>query len=269
MTSRFGIFGRALALTLTAGVAVSLAGCGNEHTGHGSASKDNVVQVDPGDAPLGRAEIISASYKAAMKAGSAHMSMTMSGQAKTSAQGDVSYAGGQSAMKMTMSMPQMGAGKIAMRYVDQMIYLQMPGITPPGKFVAIDPKDQNSPFTKSFAGYTDQLDPMSSVKSMESAVTSADRVAQGSLHGVSVDHYRVVVDTAKMLKKLGKQAQQAGMPKALTYDMWLDDQFLIRKMSFDFGATSVQMLLSKWGEPITVQRPAAGDIVTTPGAHKG
>jgi lipoprotein LprG len=199
-----------------------------------------VVQVDPGDAPLGRAEIISASYKAAMK--------------------------------MTMSMPQMGAGRIAMRYVDQMIYMQMPGITPPGKFVAIDPKDQNSPLTKSFAGYTDQLDPMSSVRSMESAVTGADRVAQGSLHGVSVDHYRVVVDTEKMLKKLGKraqQAQQAGMPKTLTYDMWLDDQFLIRKMSFDFGGTSVQMLLSKWGEPIAVQRPAAGDIVSAPGAHKG
>jgi hypothetical protein len=54
---RFGIFGRAVAVSLTAGVAMSLAGCGKEgHTGPGYASKDNVVEDDAGDGPIAKDE---------------------------------------------------------------------------------------------------------------------------------------------------------------------------------------------------------------------
>jgi hypothetical protein len=262
MTKRFG---RAIAVTLTAGVALCLAGCGDQHTsGPGYATKDKTVEAN-GDAPLGRTELISAAYDASMKAGSVHLSMTMKGGTSTSAEGDVSYGGGEPAMTMTMSLPQVGSGKIEMRHVDRVIYMQIPGLTKPGKFVAIDPKDKRSPLAKNFAGLTDQMDPLSSVKSMESAVTRVDHVGPGTVDGASVDHYRVAVDTAKMLKKLGQPTPE-GMPKSLTYDMWLDDQDLIRKMSFDVAGTSVEMLLSKWGQPVKVQRPAAGDIMKTPGA---
>jgi len=266
MTPRPSILWRAVALTVTAGVALGGAGCGNaDHTGPGYASKDIVAQEDAADAPLTRDQIMPAAYRASMKAGSAHMTMRMSGQAATKAEGDVSYAGGTSAMRMTMSMPQMGKGKIEMRYVDQLIYMQLPGMTQPGKFIAIDPKDQSSPLGKNFSGLTDQMDPLSSVKSMEAAVTSVDRVGRGQVGGVSVDHYRVLVDTAQMLKKLG-QASPQGMPRSLTYQMWLDNKNLIRKMTFAAAGTSVEIQLSKWGEPVTVKRPADGDLVKAPGA---
>jgi lipoprotein LprG len=266
VTKRIGILGRAIAVTLTAGVALSLAGCGDTgNSGPGYASKDDVVKADA--APLGRGKIMSAAYDAAMKAGSAHMAMTMKGQISTRAQGDVTYTGDKSAMKMMMSMPQLGSGKIEMRYVDEMLYLAIPRATPPGKFVAIDPTDQSSPLAKSFAGLTDQMDPLRSVKTMESAVTQAPRVGQATLDGVSVDHYRVTVDTTKFMKELGAQAPPAAqMPKSLTYDMWLDEKNLIRKMTFAVAKTSVEMRLSKWGEDVKVKRPAAGDILKDPQA---
>ena len=263
MAHRFGAAGRTVALTLTVGVTISLAGCGSSPlSGPGYASKDNTTRHS---APLSRDELMTASYQAAMKAGSAHMGMTMSGQAAVKAQGDVAYTRGGSAMQMTMSMPQLGQGKIAMRYVGQIMYLQIPRLTPPGKFLAIDPRDQGSPLAKSFAGLTGQMDPLDSVKSMGSAVISADRVGQGSFDGVPVDHYRVVVDAMKMMSKVNRTAS-AGMPKTVTYDLWLDNLHLIRKMTFDVSGTSVEIVLSKWGHAVKVRRPAAGDVLQAPGA---
>jgi lipoprotein LprG len=266
VTQRFGIFGRAIAVTVTAGVALSLTGCGDtQNSGPGYASKDDIVKV--GDAPLARSEIMSAAYDAAVKSGSAHLTMTMKGAMSTGAQGDVTYADGKSAMKMTMSMPQLGKGKIEVRYVGELLYMTIPGVTPAGKFVAIDPNDQSSPLAKSFSGLTDQLDPLRSVKTMESAVTKAPRVGQTTLDGVPVDHYRVTVDTTKVMKDLGQKAPPAAqLPKTLTYDMWLDDKDLIRKMTFAIARTSVMMRMSKWGQNVKVERPATKDILKGPGA---
>jgi lipoprotein LprG len=266
MTKRFGMLSRGLALALTAGVVLSLAGCGNEgNTGPGYASKDNVVEAEDANAPLTRDQFMPATYQASVKAGSAHMTMRMTGPAAMSAQGDVSYVAGGSEMQMTVSMPQMRNRKMEMRFVDQMVYMQIPGLTPAGKFVAIDPKDQSSPLGKSFAGLSDQMDPMSSVKAMTGAVTSLERVGQGSIKGTSMDHYRVSVDAAKVLKKTG-QPVPASMPTSITYDMWLDEDNLMRRMTFALSGTSFDSEFSKWGEPVKIARPAASELVKQPTA---
>lgn len=266
MTKRFGILGRSLVVTLTAGVALGLAGCGDQgSSGPGYASKDNVVKETDGDAPLASDEIIPATYEAAMKSGSTHMVMTMKGQGATSAEGDVSYGAGNPAMRMSLKMPQLGSKKIHMRYVDDVIYMQIPPMTPAGKFIVIDPKDQSSPLAKNFEGLSQQMDPLNGVKSLESAVTSVDLVGKGDVDGTSADHYRVVVDAAQVMKKM-KQPVPSGMPESMTYDLWLDEDDLIRKMTFGAAGTMVEMLLSGWGEPVNVQRPAAADIVKLPGA---
>lgn len=264
MTKPFGMLARGLAVTITVGVALGLAGCGDEGAS-GSASNGNVVEESDTNAPLTRDEIISVTYGAAMEAGSAHLVMTMKGQVSTGAEGDVTYSDGEAAMKMTMSMPQMAKGKMEMRYVDQKTYLKLPGMTPRGKFIAIDPKDENSPLSKGFAGLTDQMDPLASVRSIESAVTSVERVGEAKVDGARTDHYRLAVDTARMMKGL-KKPNPTGMPNSLSYDMWLDDDNLIRKMHFDVSGTQVEMLLSDWGQPVTVEPPAAGDIMKAPGA---
>lgn len=265
MTKRHGNLGRALAVTLTAGVMFGLAGCGDEGaSGPGYASKDNIVEPGSSDAALSRDEIMSVSYQAAMEAGSSHMSMTMKGAASMSAEGDMTYDGGSSEMRMTMSMPQVAKGTIEMRLVDQKIYMQLPGLTPAGKFIAIDPQDQKSPMGKSFAGLSGQMDPLASIKSMESAVTRADRVGEAKIDGARVDHYRLTIDTAQLTKDL-KQKALPGAPKSLSYDLWLDDDDLIRKMSFDVSGAAVEMELSDWGKPVNVEPPAASDIVKAPG----
>ena len=97
-----------------------------------------------------------------------------------------------------------------------------------------------------------------------------------------------VVKAAEELGKLGKEAKdftepakaqkqrwQKGMPDTITYDMWLDDSDLMRRIEFDLGAMMGQqgsggaggmvMTMNDWGKPVTVKAPPAKDLVEMPG----
>jgi lipoprotein LprG len=268
MSTRLNLIGRAVAVSAVTSLAFGIAGCGDQApSGAGVADPNKTVKVDNSDA-LSKTEIMTAAYQSSVKAGSAHMTMTMTakGQQVTDMQGDVSYGGGKPSMQATMTVPQLGSRKMEMRYVGNIMYMQIPGMTPSGKFVAIDPRDSSSPMAKSFAGLSDQMDPMASLKRMQTAVQSADRVGKGTVQGVAVDHYKVVVDTKKAIGDAGGLAQQAQgqLPKTITYDLWLDSENLMRRMTFEVVGTAAEIEMSKWGEPVTVRRPAQSDIVKPP-----
>jgi hypothetical protein len=266
MTTRMSLLGRTLTATIALGVTLAVGGCGNQNTGPGYASSSS-NGVSYADKALTKDEIMRVTYAAAKKAGSAHMTMSTSGTAKLTAQGDVDYGHGQPSMTMTMSMPQMqmGKGPMAMRYVDKVLYMQIPGLTPPGKFMAIDPSDKTSPLAKSFSSTTNELDPMKSLVAMQSAIRSVKRVGKQSIDGDTVEHYKLTVDTAALLKNFAPAAgPPAGMPKTVTYDLWLDEQHLLRRTSFDLLDTHFEATMSKWGEPVHVQRPSADQIVKGP-----
>ena len=277
MTSRLSLTGRGLAAALTLGVTLAIAGCGSADTGSasgdsksGSNSSSSGAKSDSSatDAALTKDDIMRVTYDAALKAGSAHMDMKVTGQGALNAQGDVDYGNGQPSMAMKMAMPQLSKGPMEMRYVGKVLYMQMPGLTPAGKFFAIDPSDKTSPMAKAFAGATDQMDPLKSIKSMEAAVQTVTLVGKEKVDGVSVDHYKLTVDTSALVKgRLSPQAaQQANLPKTITYDLYLDDQHLLRRTSFELMSTHFEATMSKWGEPVHVQKPAASQIVSAPKA---
>ena len=209
---------------------------------------------------LDRDGLVQAITAGPLKAGSAHLTMTMSGAMSVTAEGDVSYAKAGPEMKLTMSMAQMGAGEMDMRVVDGIVYMTIPSVTPPGKFLKIDPRDRSNPMSKSFGSLSGQLDPLNSVRAMKSGVRTVTFVGTEAVDGEDADHYRVVVDSAAMFKAM-KQKTVPGMPKNLTYDMWLDDQDLLRRMQFKVAGQTVDMSMSKWGEPVSVEAPPAGKVV--------
>jgi lipoprotein LprG len=266
MHTRLGSTGRALAVTVTAAMALGLAGCGDQGSsaGSGGAGGEKNAKVEQADA-LSKDEIMTAAYDASLKAGSAHMEMTVTanGQEMSTMAGDVTYADQKTAMQATMSSPQQGPGKMEIRYVGKIVYLQIPGTTPAGKFIRVDPADPSSPMAKAYAGLSDQMDPMASLKTAQAAVVSAKLVGTDTVQGVAVDRYRVVVDTAKMLAKQDP-AIKAQMPKTVTYEMALDKDNLVRQMTFDVAGTKAKIEMSDWGKPVKVERPAASDIVKEP-----
>lgn len=267
MTARWGITGRSLVVAITVGASLSLAGCGNEHSGPGYANSGSNGGLTYADEALSKDEIMQVAYAAAMKAKTTHIAMKMSGKARLTAQGDVRYGGRQPSMSMSMTMPQLGQGKIVMRFVGGTFYMQIPQMTPPGKFMAIDPKDRTSPLAKSFSGTADQMDPLNGIKTMESAVQSAERVGKQTLGGVTVEHYKLTVDTSALVKKMDPAvAKQAGLPDTMTYDLWLDEQHLIRRTSFEMAGVNFEATMSRWGKPVKIERPAADAILILPKA---
>ena len=233
-----------------------------------SASDDATdAAEDPGSTDSGghldKDGLVEAITVGTHEAGSAHISMEMSGGSAMSAEGDVDYQGSNPEMQMTMKMPQMGAGTMEMRLVDGIVYMTLPQVTPPGKFLKIDPKDKSNPMSRNFGSMTDQMDPLNSIKGMRAGVQEVEFVGAESVQGEPADHYLVTVDTAKMMKAT-QQKTVPGMPETLTYDMWLDDEDLLRRMQFDLGGVKMDMLMSNWGEPVEVQAPPAGKIVESP-----
>jgi hypothetical protein len=198
---------------------------------------------------------------------SAHVTMEMTGGQQMSGEGDVSYAGDETAMQMNMQMPQMGSGTMEMRMIDGVIYMAMPPLTPKGKFFEIDTNDPNSPFGN--LGGVTQGDPLATFDAFDAGLEDARYVGAEDVDGEQLDHYVLTVDAEKAAEAQGQQTQP-GMPDTITYDMWIDDEDLMRRIEFDLGEVAdggggMIMTMSDWGTPVTVKAPPRTAILQMPG----
>lgn len=262
---------------------LSLAACGDDATPSADESPDSgsssVTSAEPEETESAEQPAeASGGYEAdelldKMKAAiaeneSAHVAMEMTGGQAMSGEGDVSYSGDDTAMQMTMQIPQMGAGTMEMRMVDGVIYMAMPPMTPKGKFIKIDTNDPNSPFGD--MGGVTQGDPLATFDAFDAGLKDATFVGTEDVDGEQLDHYVLTVDAKKAAEAQG-QPVEPGMPDTITYDMWIDGDDLMRRIEFDLGEVSgggggMVMTMSDWGKPVTVEVPPAGAIMQMPGA---
>ena len=55
-------------------------------------------------------------------------------------------------------------------------------------------------------------------------------------------------------------------PRTVAYDMWLDEDALMRRVEFDMAQQiSMVMEMSEWGEPVRIEAPSPRQIVEAPG----
>ncbi len=57
---------------------------------------------------------------------------------------------------------------------------------------------------------------------------------------------------------------RAQLPDTITYTAWIDDANHLRKVTFDVLGSQATMTMSKYGEPVDITAPAAGDTVKAP-----
>jgi hypothetical protein len=55
------------------------------------------------------------------------------------------------------------------------------------------------------------------------------------------------------------------MPPTITYDVWVDDDDLMRQLDFELDGVTVELRIDDWGEPVDVQAPEESDLVEMPG----
>jgi hypothetical protein len=271
---------RLVAVTAASVVLVGVGGCGGDDTtpvaddspatGSSSAQEPTAeseaaeTEEEPEAQPGGYdADELLAAMKAAVADNeSSHMVMQISGGGQEmNAEGDVSYEGDTTSMQLTMQAPQLGAGVIEMRLVDDVMYMSMPPMTQPGKFLKFDIDDPSSPMG-SLGGIT-QGDPMATFEAFDEGLEKVEYLGSEDLDGEELDHYVLTVDGAAAAKVQGAPA--GSVPKTLTYDLWLDDDDLMRRVQYTMQGGGVTITMSDWGEPVTVKAPAPGAIMQMPG----
>ncbi|HET7682481.1 MAG TPA: LppX_LprAFG lipoprotein [Marmoricola sp.] len=251
---------------LTAGSAAALlllplSGCGSD-TGDGvaadAARTSSGTSTDGGPA-LDKDDFAEAMAKAIAEKESAHVTMDMG--AAFSMSGDVDYGGDSPEMKMTMDL---GTQQAAMVLADGAFFLQLPGLTPAGKWTRID---QDDPRLGALAKQMDGFGPEGTVKVMEQGIRDIELVGHERIDGESTDHYKVTIDTAAArdaMGALGQQAGQADLPQEMTYDLYLDDEDLMRRVTIDLGSQKLVVNATDWGKDVDIDAPETADVVELP-----
>jgi hypothetical protein len=135
-------------------------------------------------------------------------------------------------------------------------YVSIPGMTPAGKYLKF-----TSGLNDQLAELIDGGDPTKIFKSFNSSMVSVKFVRTETVGGQKLDRYAVSVNTAKALAAQGKKVP-AGMPKTLTYSMWMDKSHLVRRLSFDLAGVSMVMNMTDYNKPVHITAPPASKIVS-------
>lgn len=203
----------------------------------------------------------------------AHMAITSSIMTGTA---DMNY-GPPIAMKMSMNVTQAGKSiQMQLRLVGTVMYMQIPGMTPTGKFISMDMSKvpQASAIFKQLEQYQ-SFGPQSMAKQFEAGLSNLTYVGAETINGQQTRHYTVTVDTAAALKAMGQSGaalnSYVAQNKTLTEQVYLDSQQRPVRMSMALPAPigTMQMDFSNWGQPVTISAPPAADVQQMPSGALG
>lgn len=239
----------------------ALVACGGDDTPAADPTPDSstTTSEEPDSAegediePAGFFGSLASSMEAAT---TAHVTLTTEGGGQSmTAEGDLDFSQDPAAMQMVMSIPQLGEG-IEMRMVDGTMYMQMPALGE-GKFIKFALNDPSNPM----GDLTTQMDPRAQFSSMQDAVKSVTFVGTEEVDGEDLKHYTVVLDGTKMPNQQG-----VSMPDEISYDMWIDADNRLRKVSFESAGTVLTTTISDWGKDVRIRAPRPGQIMEMPTA---
>ena len=240
---------------------ITLSACGDEKAKE-DATGDKTEKSSASATTLTRANFTKTLSSSQSKAKSAHVDMTIGvGGQTVKAQGDIAVGKTAADSAMTMTMDMGSSMKVDMRLVDATLYMNMGQMTQ-DKFVKIDLTDESNPLGKQFSQLTDQMDPSKQLAQLEEAVTKFEKKGEPQkIDGVDTQPYAVTVDTSKLKAMADLPASATSqMPKTIDYTMYVGTDELLRRMEFDMAGSKAQIDYSKWGEPVDILAPAAGDI---------
>jgi hypothetical protein len=164
-------------------------------------------------------------------------------------------------------------GSVTLLLTDGVAYVKAAGLPVPTTsnkpWLKLDLTDRHLPVAKMYESAMSRLDP-ASLEAAFRATTQLRRVGGGTVNGVATTHYVVSVDTAKLLRELGghdvmgghMSAMHGKLPKSFAYDVWLDSSHRPVRIKGTYAGVTVDATFSSWGEPVSVQAPAAR--LTTP-----
>ena len=251
----------AMATVATLPLALGLSACGNDNpeaTGYKPSAPAATTAAPLKAAPvvrLNRLTFVPAMNTALTKQKSWHISGTMTANGTTLLTMDGIQTAKPAAMTMEAAGQAFGGKKIKVILVNKTLYVSMPGVTPAGKYAKATGAE-----AEEVRSLVDNGDPTKLFSSL-SALTTVKFVRSETIGGQKLDRYDVTVDTKKALAAQGQKVP-AGVPKTLTYSLWMDKAHLVRRLSFDLSGVSMVMTMSDYNKPVSISAPPASKVVS-------
>lgn len=178
--------------------------------------------------------------------------------AKIAGQQDATASGVQDLGKDALEMQvNMGGQELGYRLVDGQYYLAQPP-----KWVPVT-EDTTNPLVQSTLEQIKLLSMRRQLDAFIAGVESAGDKGEEEVDGVTTTHYTATVNSDKALAKLDMDRAE-GAPDRVIYDVWLDDDDLIRKMSFNLNGATATMTATDWGKPVTIAKPKDSELAKVP-----
>ncbi|TXJ06758.1 MAG: hypothetical protein E6Q27_03020 [Aeromicrobium sp.] len=240
----------------------ALSACGDSAT-TGSAAKDKEkVEVgEKAEVKLTEDNFFDVLMSSQVAAGSSRMVMNMAMGGETmQMDARVQLAENLEDLAMTMSMD-MGIAQTELILVDGFMYMNMGKLTD-NKYIKTDLANEADKSASEFKDLAKQMDPAEQLKNVKKAKISVKKLGDGGeLDGVSTTKWEVTVDTSKM--ELDENTA-ALAPKTMTYLMWIGEDNLPRRQTYNINDVETEILFTEWGQKFTITAPGADKITESP-----
>lgn len=171
--------------------------------------------------------------------------------------GAIDLSGDTPLMRMTLVAAEMGTIEII--YAEGEAYMAIPGLTPEGMFL-LAPADM--------LGETadlEEVDVSAQTEVWEQGAQEVLYLGEEDVDGQTMRHYQVTVDAQAVMDASGGDdaaATSAGLEdEQIVYDVWLDDDNLMRKLAFEVEGQTLEMRMDDWGEPQDIQVPDPDQVM--------
>lgn len=177
------------------------------------------------------------------------ISMDMEGQ-QQGVEGAVDLSGDSLRMRISLATPDMG--NVELIFADGEAYMAVPGLTPEGMYL-LAPADMLGDTAE-----LEEIDVSTQWETWEQGAQEVIFLGEEDVDGEQMRRYQVTVDTAAVAEAAGEDAAATslGLEETLVYDVWIDDESLMRMMTFgNMGMEGMSMRMDNWGEEQDIQVP--------------
>ena len=147
----------------------------------------------------------------------------------------------------------MNGQELGYRLVDGRYYLAQPP-----KWVPVT-EDSTNPVVAQTLDQVQLLSMRTQFDAFVAGVEQAGDKGTEEIDGVTTRHYTAMVDTAKAQEQLGTE-RDPNAPEALIYDVWLDEDDLIRRMVLSQDGSKATLTATDWGEPVDIRKPKDSEL---------
>jgi hypothetical protein len=194
--------------------------------------------------------------RAMAAATSVHLDLAATGSMAMTGSGDLDMKAKPMKADLTLRSPALGGDDARVLMVDDAMFLRVAQLG--DKYLKVPLGGAASPLGQ--LGL-DSLDPVKLFDKFGGAITGGVYVGKDTVAGQPADHYRLQVDAKAIVSALPDLAPQASAtPATETVDLWLDGAGRYRRMRMDVGGEKVTETFSRWGEPVAVKAPPAGQV---------